>query len=874
MRLVFILVLLLFVVSGLSAQISVEGTVTNKSNKNPIEDVIVVANNGDGTVGYAFTHTDGDGKFRLQISSKEDSIYLYFSLLGYDTKRYVLPNKNTKLEVALEPKDFQLKEVRIKPPDISMREDTLNFRVDAFVRDQDRSIGDVLKRLPGVQVTAGGTIKYNGENINNYYIEGLNLLGNRYSIANKNISPKDIVNIQVIENHQPIKALKEIVHSPQAAINLQLKKDKIAKPTGNVGVGSGFYPLLWNFNSFAMNIAKGHQTIVTYKTNNAGIDIASELNPHVLTLTTDNLRSLRNQMVPGNLINPPYLNSPPTTQERYLFNKTHMLSINHLKKINDDSQLRLNINYLNNDQQQRLSNVSTYYFALSDSSLVIDESTVLDRYTNQAEAELSYTLNSKKHYMNNLLKFSGIWNSAQSSLYGTNDVSQRFYTPLFYVHNDWSAVKIIQSKIVQFSSFIRYSRLPQQLDATTDSITGEITQDAELSNFYASNSATYGFLWRTSSLRFDFNVQTHLDDLNSSIDNLPFSVVSDNQIKSDKWIYRVTPKYNYKPSAKLDLDFSLPVSYNTLSSRDMIQNTKQNFDFLFVNPSASVAYKWSPLWSTNLSYNYDNYVGDVMNFTSAYIMSNYRSFRRGNGLLSKGESQSYSLRTSYRDAIEGLFANIGITHRNSKSNLLSETDFMGIYSLSGAIESPSNSSSWSVNGNVSKYVSSILTTFSLNSSYNETTSQQIQQGAELNWTNKIVSLRPKIDTKISNGLNVSYTLNYSNVKTQIKTSVKENPGINQVYHFFTINAFPTKQWILKGKMEYYRDQLAPNLYADLFFADLGIRFKTKKIEYTLDWTNIFDQKNYSYVRHNGPNTVSTKFDLRPMNFLFGLSFRY
>ena len=866
--------LLLFFSLSLELQIVIDGKVISKSDGKPIDGVIVSAKNLLETSSLAYTMTNNKGEYRLSVSSNNDSLCVIFNLLGYESELCTIPNKNTKLNVTLESKDFQLKEVRIKPPDISMREDTLNFRVDAFVRDQDRSIGDVLKRLPGVQVTAGGTIKYNGENINNYYIEGLNLLGNKYSIANKNISPQDIVNIQVIENHQPIKSLKEIVHSPQAAINLQLKKDRIAKPVGNIGIGSGFYPLLWSFNSFAMNIAKEHQTIVTYKTNNAGIDIASELNPHVLTLTTDNLRSLRNQMVPGNLIRSPYLSSPPTTQERYLFNKTHMLSINHLKKINDDSQLRLNINYLNNDQQQRLSNVSTYYFALSDSSLVIDESTVLDRYTNQAEAELSYTLNSKKYYMNNMLKFSGIWNSAQSSVYGANDVSQRFYTPLFYVHNDWSAVKIIQSKIVQFSSFIRYSRLPQQLDATTDSITGEITQDAELSNFYASNSATYGFLWRTSSLRFDFNVQTHLDDLNSSIDNLPFSVVSDNHVKLNKWIYQVTPEYNYKPSAKLNLDFSLPVSYNTLSSRDMIQDIKQNFDFLFVNPSASVAYKWSPLWSTNLSYNYDNYVGDVMNFTNAYIMSNYRSFRRGNGFLSKGESQSYSLRTYYRDAIEGLFANIGITHRNSKSNLLSETDFMGIYSLSGAIESPSNSSSWSVNGNVSKYVSSILTTFSLNSSYNETTSQQIQQGAELNWTNKIVSLRPKIDTKISNGLNVSYTLNYSNVKTQIKTAVKENPGINQVYHFFTINAFPTKQWILKGKMEYYRDQLAPNLYADLFFADLGIRFKTKKIEYTLDWTNIFDQKNYSYVRHNGPNTVSTRFDLRPMNFLFGLSFRY
>ncbi|MDR1371053.1 MAG: carboxypeptidase-like regulatory domain-containing protein [Dysgonamonadaceae bacterium] len=856
----------------LSSQVRIEGIVTGKSDKNPVEGVIVAANNKDGSVSYSFKLTNKDGKFSLQFSSREDSVFLHFSLLGYESRRLVLPNKSTRLNVILASKDFQLKEVRIRPPDISMHEDTLNFRVDAFVRDQDRNIGDVLKRLPGIEVTSGGTVKYNGENINKYYIEGLDLLGNRYSIANKNISPQDIVNVQVIENHQPVKVLKEVVHSQQAAINLQLKKNKIAKPTGNIDVGTGFYPLLWKFNSFAMDLAKERQTIVTYKTNNAGKDIASELNPHSLSM--DNIRSI-NAEIPNDLIHSPYLSTPPTTQERYLFNKTHILSVNHLKKTGQDSQLKLNINYLNNDQQQKLHNVSAYYFASSDTNLVIDESNILDRYTNQLDAVLSYTLNSRKYYMDNSLKFSGIWNSSQSSVAGINNVEQRFRTPLFYVRNDWSAVKIIQSKIVQFSSLIRYSRLPQQLGVKMDSITGEITQHAGLSNFYTSNSATYGFLWRTSSLRFDFNIQAYSDDLNSSTDHLPLSIVTDNHIKSDKWIYNFTPKYNYKPSAKLNMDFSLPVSFNTLSSRDVLQNTKENFDFLFVNPSVSVVFRWNSLWSNSLSYNYDNYIGDIMDFTNAYIMTNYRSFHRGSGILSKRSSQSYRLHASYRDAIAGLFANMGITRRKTRSNLLNETDFTGIYSLFSAIESPNNSDSWLVSGNISKYVSSILTSFSLNSSYNYLISKQIQQGTELEWIHKVTSLRPKIDTKITDELNVSYILNYANIKTQIKPQAgKKNPSINQVSHFFTVNAFPSKQWILKGKMEYYRSQLSSNSYANLFFADLSVLYKTKKIEYSLDWTNIFDQKRYSYTQYNGPNTVSTGFDLRPMNFLLSLSFRY
>ncbi len=866
------MIFLIAVTSFLSAQTLIEGTVINKSNKNPIEDVIVTAENKDGTINYSFGLTDKYGKFRLQFSSEEDSVFFHFSLLGYENKRLTIPNKSTKLDIGLESKDFQLKEVRIKPPDISMREDTLNFRVDAFVREQDRSIGDIIKRLPGVEMTAGGTIKYNGENINNYYIEGLNLLGSRYSIANKNISPKDIVNIQVIENHQPVNALKDIVSSQQAAINLQLRNNKIAKPTGNVEVGSGFYPILWNFNAFAMNIAKKNQTIVTYKTNNAGKDIASELNSHVLTMNNGIVSE--NTSLSGNLVREPYLSSPPTTEERYLFNKTHILSINHLKKTSNDSQLRLNINYLNDDQQQKLRSISTYYFALSDSTLVIDESNILDRYTNQVEAELNYTLNSRKYYMNDALKFSGVWNSSHSSVFGANNVNQQFKTPLFHIQNDWSIIKIIQSKIVEFSSFVRYSKLPQQLAVKTDPISGEVIQDANLSNLYTSNSASYGFLWRNSSLRFDLNLQAYLDDLSSSIENLPLSVDSENRIKTDKWIYKFTPKYSYKPLNKLDINLSLPVLYTTLRTHDLKRSANQNFDFLFVNPSVLIFYRWNQSLNSSLSYNYNNYIGDVMDFTSSYIMTNYRSFHRGSGILSRRTSRSYNLRTSYRNVIEGLFMNVGIGRRETKSNLLSKTDFIDVYSLSTAIVSPSNSDSWFINGNIGKYVSSLLTTFSITSTYNYMSSQQIQQGEELVWTNKIISLLPKIDTKISDELNISYSLNYSNIKTSVKFSEKENPSINQWRHFLTINAIPSKQWRVKGSLEYYRSQLTTDLYTNLFFMDLGISYKTKSVDYSLDWSNIFDQKTYSYVQYNGPNTVATKYDLRPMNFLFSVSFRY
>ncbi|HUZ60525.1 MAG TPA: hypothetical protein VMU83_17270 [Hanamia sp.] len=88
----------------------------------------------------------------------------------------------------------------------------------------DRVIGDVIKKLPGIEVSDNGLIKYNGKPINNFYIEGGNLLDDKYNIASNTI-PADVVDkIQVIENNQNIKMLNGIVPTDRAAINITLKK--------------------------------------------------------------------------------------------------------------------------------------------------------------------------------------------------------------------------------------------------------------------------------------------------------------------------------------------------------------------------------------------------------------------------------------------------------------------------------------------------------------------------------------------------------------------------------------------------------------------------------------------------------------------------
>jgi hypothetical protein len=87
--------------------------------------------------------------------------------------------------------------VVIKNNYIYNKSDTINYLVKAFEQKQDLVLGDILERLPGIEITSTGQIKFQGVPINKLYIEGQDLLENKYSLATNNIPATAIEQIQV-----------------------------------------------------------------------------------------------------------------------------------------------------------------------------------------------------------------------------------------------------------------------------------------------------------------------------------------------------------------------------------------------------------------------------------------------------------------------------------------------------------------------------------------------------------------------------------------------------------------------------------------------------------------------------------------------------
>jgi hypothetical protein len=57
------------------------------------------------------------------------------------------------------------------------------------------------------------------------------------------------------------------------------------------------------------------------------------------------------------------------------------------------------------------------------------------------------------------------------------------------------------------------------------------------------------------------------------------------------------------------------------------------------------------------------------------------------------------------------------------------------------------------------------------------------------------------------------------------------------------------------------------------FADLGMRYVFKKIEFSAEYTNVFDTRQYIAAAYNEISTFYSVYNLRPAQLLLNLRFK-
>lgn len=334
-----LLLLLLLALSFTANAQNFTGFVKDYKTHKPLDYASVVAMDSNGNP-IAFRNTGEDGSFSLQVTDSKVVKSLSVSYLGFVQKTITVSEYKPGMTIYMHQDAIEIKEVEVKSKRLQQNSDTLIYSVAGFRQKQDRSIADVIAKMPGLDVSDKGTITYQGKPINKFYIEGMDLMGGKYAMASENLSAKKVKNVEVLRNHQPIKALKGIHFSDQAALNLILEDEAKEVLNGLIELGAGAQvqkgignDFLCDGRAVSMLFGRKHQNLSMYKWNNTGKDIQHEIRD--LTSSSD----LEDNDVPW--INDIAVSAPDLKLERYNCNNTHIAATNWLFKTGKNADLRL-----------------------------------------------------------------------------------------------------------------------------------------------------------------------------------------------------------------------------------------------------------------------------------------------------------------------------------------------------------------------------------------------------------------------------------------------------------------------------------------------------------------------------------------------------
>lgn len=891
--------LTLFICVFTMAQSSISGKVLDSDGQPIVSASVTVEEPGKDAI-IAYSITNAKGEYKVTFTTAEQNVDLKIKAFNQKPVQKTVKNESSAQNFTMQPDATEIKEVKIKTRMITKRGDTISYDIKAFESKADRTLADVLKKIPGIEVNPDGSVLYQGEPINKFYVNGKDLMEGGYGTINNSL-PKDAVQkVEVMENHQPVKILQNKVPSENAAINVKLKNS--VTMTGRGEVGTGFAdPWLWNLKLTPMFFGQKNQWVVNYKTNNAGETVEKEGN---LLSFGNRFEGRRGNASQNDWLNVENASSPSLPEKRYLMNNVHFLSANLLTNPfkNQEWELKANASYTNNvvsresytENKDFLTN--TQYF-----------SNILNKfYTDKAKGELIFTKNAKKGFFKNVTTFSQFWNAdradvSRSDIYGNRAGSQSIESPTSSFQNSLSTIIPWKDKLVNLMSYINYQKDQQTLEITPSSYlkfkdsqnlghflfenTNSVRQDLGLETLEINHSASVGFSAKkwTFTPEVGFNYTSNQLDTEFSTETNGTRTAYGRNYSNDLKFTRAMPYaslgINYKGNAWL-LYSQIPVNFNHISAEDPGRNVAKSIDKITFEPSAYAQFTFASFWKASASGNLNYSYGDTQDSYAGYIFTNPTSpsAMAANNPIPETFAKSIGTKLEYRNPLNNLFFNINYRFSKVNRNIIGNSinDGSG-FILTNYIELDNQSNSNGMGVEIGKYFPSFKTNASLSFSNNIFKSDALTtdiNDSEYFFENKNTTQKAglKFNNTFFKWMSIDYNLSISwghqiNLFNDSKTT-----GFS---HNLNTYFYPVENHTIG----FYWDQInsGNNLtsYNNAFF-DLSYQYTwaKKKVDFELKWLNIGNRKVFERF-FTGTTTESySRMELRPSQVMFTVKFNF
>ena len=813
---------------------------------------------------------------------------LVVSKLNYKPYSLTLQQTADQVKIILVDLSTNLSEVTVKAQrnPIQVRGDSTLFNVKTLRDGTERTVEDLLKKLPGVQVGQDGTVSFKGRQVESVYIDGDNMLGQKYRMATRNLTVDLVEEIQAVEHHNDNTVLKGIENSDKTILNLKIKNNRQAVVFGNAATGFGTNERAdVSANVFAYKSKLKFYTLANY--NNVGKTVDSDNNLSLIDTDANPFDNQPSQSQPAVVLNNVFSSVLPA--ERYTIGQTFIGSTTGVISIKPTLKIKPQFTFSSGSTVQLLQQ-QTDYLSI-DTPFSVYQTDDLKNRSNRGELKITieasptetkkwvlitnFRLGQLRSVHNLQFKSKRISDSLTENLrnQGT-DFSQQFIRTHRYSTN-WASQQTILFTV---------STLPQtyQLQSSQLLFASLFSEPASQLNQQANNPVVTAHIATKWIGKVNHN---HL--------------IITTGFNYNQYALRSNVVTGELPNQSVPLGFENNVSLlqqTLFGDVDWSQTSKQ-FSYQFggtaklfnsrVNTDADrfqkllkpiletrlkLIYKPNKLNNFSLNYRLDQTPNEIFTLAPNPFLSNYRTLVRGQDKLLTPVVHTYSIQYNFSDFFTQTYASVRMGGRYAKNPVGYLYVFNPAFDVISNLVVPEREFRYA--------------TVSIDR-YSRTLHGSVKLMAETNQQHSISYIREPTDKRLSainnNRLAIEYSsafkipLNFvfkaEGLKTTIHYTFGDDTSVaqNQTYTFLGMLLFKQKQWFTTISA----NRIVLNGQAFNFLdARINIRHPKKDISFDITARNLLNVNTFSQKQLSDQSVSSLTYQLLPryglvtVNWLF------
>lgn len=837
-------------------------------------------------VTYAFTDEKGIYELKPERTGK---FVLIASSMGFEKKSIEVTVENKHqvlvLDFFLPQKIIAFEDVIIETSrPISIKKDTIVFEAQAFKLNNEQTVEDLLRKIPGLNVDPDGTIKVGNQEIEKVMVDGDDFFEKGYKILTKNMPVDPIDKIELYQNYSNNKHLKGIESSDKVALNLTLKEDYKRTWFGNTTLGYGlFSENRYHLNTNLLNFGKKSKYYFLTNLNNIGYDATGDVNHLIHPYRFDEPGSIGDNQTANTLFGLGF-DSPDLKQKRVHFNNAEMLSLNSIFTLSRKVRLKT-LGFLNTDEVDFFRN-SFQQFSVGSSTFTNTEDFVgrKKQLIGFGKVDLTYDISKTK-----TLEYTGKFNKAnernRSDLLFNNDLlnerlnanNQLIDQKVVYTN------KIKEKKVLLLSSRYINEKTPQNYSVNQFFFQDLFSENANNVKQFSENKMQFiGFeahlidkKKNDDLLEIKFGNQLRKDDLNTRFElledenNLSFPNDYQNKLMYATNDLYISAKYRFKLN-KITL-LTQADAHQLFNKLEKFNVKSSQYPF-FILPKIGLDWKINEKNKIFTSYSYNTTNTGVLDVYSGFVLTSFRSFSKGLAAFNQLNSSSAILNYTYGNWGDKFFANTVILYTKNNDFFSTNSIINQNYSQTEKIITKDREF-LSITSSIDRYFRPIKSNLKINVGATKTNFKNNVNNSNLREVN---SLNTNYGFELRSGFRGFFNYhmgskwNFNQVQTTISNDFTDNIS------FLDLSFVFNNKFNIQFQTErYYFGNLDKNSNK-YHFLDIEARYvvKNNKLIFMLSGNNLFNTEMFRNYSISDIDISQTEYRLLPRYGLIKMEYRF